>query len=73
MLQISMGWTDSHLHQFVCDGEYDGMIEGPFGEPLYVDVEDEHEYTLNQLLKSEKQWLRYDYDFRDELGAQSSP
>ena len=63
ILQIVMGWTDSHLHLFEIDGdrysmpdEYDWEITGDL---------DETKYRLNQLVDREGQEFRYEYDFGD--------
>jgi hypothetical protein len=66
VLQVAMGWTNSHLHQFIC------------GEHIYADpsaefdqyegdppVLDENKVTLGELLKDIGQGLFYEYDFGD--------
>jgi hypothetical protein len=61
IIQIVMGWTDSHLHQFEKNGVY-------FGEPSPDDdfvQEDERKVQLNELLAKPKDWIRYEYDFGD--------
>ncbi len=59
ILQIAMGWTDSHLHAFSVDGR-------SFGEPdPDLDMENERSWRLNQLLKQPKDKLVYEYDFGD--------
>ncbi len=63
VLQIAMGWTDSHLHQFVCNRICYGIRDDEFG--IDMDVEDENDYRLNQLLTSEKDTMIYEYDFGD--------
>ncbi|WP_295401597.1 plasmid pRiA4b ORF-3 family protein [uncultured Thiocystis sp.] len=62
VLQIVMGWEDSHLHQFVAGGNYYGTPDpdDPFSETL-----NESRYKLSQLLKKEKDSLIYEYDFGD--------
>lgn len=62
-IQTAMGWTGSHLHQFVADGVVYGTADDglDFGEPL-----DESRYKLSQLLRQEKDWLIYEYDFGDD-------
>ncbi|MFH1313742.1 MAG: plasmid pRiA4b ORF-3 family protein, partial [Candidatus Eisenbacteria bacterium] len=63
VLQVSLGWTDSHLHKFVAGGR-DYGVPNPdfdFGDSMY----DEHGVPLCQLLEKEKDWVRYDYDFGD--------
>jgi len=60
-LQIAMGWTDSHLHQFV----HGSMCYGEPDPDLQESGQDERKFRLDQLLKKEKDWLRYEYDFGD--------
>lgn len=63
VLQVAMGWTDSHLHQFIADGVFYGIPdeEMDFG----MEVKNENKFKLSQLLKSEKDSLIYEYDFGD--------
>ena len=63
VLQISMGWMDSHLHQFISDG----ILYGMSGEELDfgMEIENENKFKLSQLLKKEKDSLLYEYDFGD--------
>lgn len=61
IIQIAMGWTDSHLHQFIVGGVY-------YGEPdpeWDMDVEDEGKIQLNQVASGEKVKFFYEYDFGD--------
>ena len=61
-IQISMGWTDSHLHQFITkDREFYGVKEDDFD----LEVVDESKFRLSHLLKTEKDGLIYEYDFGD--------
>ena len=60
-LQIVMGWTDSHLHEFVCGRDRYGVPDEDFPS----DVRDEADYRLHQLLKQEKDRMLYAYDFGD--------
>ncbi|MEE9337037.1 MAG: plasmid pRiA4b ORF-3 family protein [Methylococcaceae bacterium] len=62
-LQISMGWTNSHLHQFIADGVFYDIKDDDFG--MDMEIEDENKYQLHQLLKSEKEEIKYEYDFGD--------
>ncbi|MGA7978746.1 MAG: plasmid pRiA4b ORF-3 family protein [Chromatiaceae bacterium] len=61
-IQIVMGWTNAHLHQFIADGEYFGVPDPDFG---LDEVLDEKKYKLNQLLMDEKDSISYEYDFGD--------
>jgi hypothetical protein len=55
VLQIVIGWTNSHLHQFEKDGKRFGVPE-----------DDEGKFTLDQLLKRDGDSLVYIYDFGDD-------
>ncbi len=59
--QIAMGWTDSHLHQFL-------VGEICYGEPHpddEIEMNDERRFTLNQIAPREKSKFVYEYDFGD--------
>ena len=61
ILQVAMGWTDSHLHQFIV-----GQIR--FGEPhpdYGLDMQDERRVKLNQIVPGDGFKFRYEYDFGD--------
>lgn len=62
VIQIAMGWTDSHLHQFVADGVFYGRPDPDYD---FDEVMDEDRYKLSQLLKREKDTIIYEYDFGD--------
>jgi hypothetical protein len=61
-IQIAMGWTDSHLHQFVVGGECYGVPDPDFGD---IDTLDERPVKLGQIMTSEKDSILYEYDFGD--------
>ncbi len=61
VVQIVMGWTDSHLHEFAKGGERYGVPD----EDSPPDMHDESEFRIDQVLKQEKDKLRYTYDFGD--------
>jgi hypothetical protein len=61
IIQFSMGWTNSHLHQFIVGGQY-------FSEPSPFDFEpvvDERKFKLCQVAPVEKFKFIYEYDFGD--------
>jgi hypothetical protein len=64
ILQVVMGWTDSHLHQFIVGDTY-------FGEPhpdyrdMGMDMRDEKRIKVHQIVRGEKFRFRYEYDFGD--------
>ena len=62
VIQIVMGWTNSHLHQFIAQGQCYGAPDPDFD---FSEVLDEQEYRLSQLLKNEKDSMVYEYDFGD--------
>lgn len=61
VIQIAMGWTDSHLHQFVVDGDHFGIPSSEDYEP----VKDERRVTLEKIAPSLKSKFIYEYDFGD--------
>jgi len=60
-LQVVMGWTNSHLHEFAKDGDRYGIPDEDFPS----DVRDEVDFRLDQVVKKEKDKLNYVYDFGD--------
>ena len=61
VIQVAMGWTDSHLHQFIANQVFYGIPDDDFE----LEMEDETKYKLSQLLKKEKDTITYEYDFGD--------
>lgn len=61
VLQIVMGWTDSHLHEFSREKERYGVPDADFPS----DIHNESKFRIDQLLKEEKDKLLYAYDFGD--------
>lgn len=61
IIQIAMGWTDSHLHQFIIAKEYYSIPDGEDWGPVL----DERQYRLSQIAPSEKSKFIYEYDFGD--------
>ncbi|NMO91910.1 plasmid pRiA4b ORF-3 family protein [Actinomycetospora sp. TBRC 11914] len=57
MLQVALGWTDSHLHEFVVGDVHHGVVD-----PDGPDVEDERRTRLSDL---PARWI-YAYDFGDD-------
>ena len=63
ILQIGMGWTNSHLHQFFIAGELYGE---PEEEDAYSeDLKNEKRYRLNQFVRRKGFKFIYQYDFGD--------
>lgn len=63
ILQIVMGWTNSHLHQFIIDNEYYGEPEEEDG--YSEDLKNEKRYRLNQFVRRKGLKFIYEYDFGD--------
>lgn len=61
IIQVAMGWYDSHLHQFIVGKKYYGV---PDPDDL-TEVSDERKVKLRELVSRSKQTLVYDYDFGD--------
>ena len=64
VIQIAMGWTDSHLHQFARGGNR-WSLPDPDGDSYSRDL-DEREFQLHELLTSVGESLLYVYDFGDD-------
>jgi hypothetical protein len=61
VIQIAMGWTDSHLHQFIIDDEYYSIPSPDDWEPVI----DERRYAVSRIARHEKSKFVYQYDFGD--------
>lgn len=61
VIQGAMGWSDSHLHQFIHRGTYYGAPDREFGLPTVS----ERRTRLTDLLERPKDRLAYEYDFGD--------
>lgn len=66
VLQDVMGWTNSHLHQFIIGGEYHGVpADDDFG--LDIEVLDEEDTLVSQVASGKaKPRFSYEYDFGDD-------
>jgi hypothetical protein len=61
VLQIAMGWTDSHLHQFEAGGAYFGVPD----PDEFHEVKDERRFKLYQIAPEQGSSFCYEYDFGD--------
>ncbi len=61
VLQVAMGWTDSHLHQYR-QGDRCFCMADP---ELELEGEDERKVRLDALLRQPGDQLVYEYDFGD--------
>ncbi len=65
IIQIAMGWTNSHLHQFIKNRTYYSMRMQD--DDLWDDGDnvDYKKMKISDLLKNEKEKILYEYDFGD--------
>src|SRR5262249_15835266 len=63
-IQLSMGWTNSHLHQFIIDEQYYSDPEFELDEDFGT-VHDETATILGKVIKEEGSRFVYEYDFGD--------
>ncbi len=63
ILQIVMGWTDSHLHQFIVGDVYYGVPDPEWG--WGVEIKNEQRVQLEQIVSGAKDKFIYEYDFGD--------
>jgi hypothetical protein len=62
LLQIVMGWQNSHLHQFIVDGTAYGESDPALGE---LELRDERKTRLGQVAPIVGSRFIYEYDFGD--------
>ncbi|NJL85023.1 MAG: plasmid pRiA4b ORF-3 family protein [Leptolyngbyaceae cyanobacterium SM1_1_3] len=63
VIQLSMGWTNSHLHSFSIQGVEYGVPMPDFG--FDDDIRDEQKVKLSKVISEEKFEFSYLYDFGD--------
>lgn len=63
IIQFAMGWTNSHLHQFIT-GKNDIYIGIP-SEDDWIELEDSRIIKLSEYLSRPKDKMVYEYDFGD--------
>jgi hypothetical protein len=61
VLQVVMGWQDSHMHQFVVGGRYYGRSDP--GD--HMEADDEDGVLLSHILTGKRPRIVYEYDFGD--------
>lgn len=67
IIQIAMGWTNSHLHQFIIDGEHYSIPSEEDWEPVI----DEREHRIAEIAPVEQSKFIYEYDFGDSWEHES--
>ena len=66
IVQVVMGWTDSHLHQFVTRDEKRYASPSPYGDPDWDEqVSDSQRVRVRDILPAKGAQLLYEYDFGD--------
>ncbi len=65
IIQITMGWTNSHLHQFIKDGTFYTvrMQDDDYWDEM--DNVDYEKMKVSDLLNKENEKIIYEYDFGD--------
>lgn len=63
VLQIIMGWHDSHLHEFIISKNSYGLIDPDDDNGNMVD---ESKFRINDLINKSGQKFQYIYDFGDD-------
>lgn len=65
VIQTTMGWTNSHLHQFIKNGTF--YTKRYPGDVLWDEMDnvDYLDMSISDLLKKEKEKITYEYDFGD--------
>ena len=61
VIQTIMGWSDTHLHQFISQERFYGVSS----EDLYGETIDYKKIKLKDILKYENEKIKYEYDFGD--------
>lgn len=64
VLQIAMGWTDSHLHHFIVGQTIYGRPDPEFAD-MGTEVLNEKRYTVADVAPAVKKKFVYEYDFGD--------
>ncbi len=64
VIQISMGWSNEHLHQFdINNDQYGPLTDEDWG---FESIKDETDFTLHDMALSEKNAFTYIYDLGDD-------
>lgn len=68
IIQVAMGWTDSHMHQFIIGSGFARTFYGPT-DPEFAErggeMLNERRYTVADLAPTVKRKFIYEYDFGD--------
>jgi hypothetical protein len=64
LIQIVMGWTNSHMHQFIAGRAYYGQPHPDYAD-MGAEMLNEKRYTVAHLAPAAKSKFIYEYDFGD--------
>jgi hypothetical protein len=64
IIQLVMGWTDSHLHQFAVGRTFYGRPDPEFAD-MGPEMLNERRFTVADLAPAAKKKFTYEYDFGD--------
>lgn len=67
VIQVVMGWTDSHLHEFIVRDQRYGEASDEWPDPDQAPA-DEQQFRIDQLVNQPGEQLGYLYDFGDHWG-----
>ena len=70
ILQVVMGWTNSHLYQFTVSGVSTTVYYGEPDPDYGADIKSAKRMKLNQVAPMEKDRFTYEYDFGDNWSHQ---
>ena len=62
IIQVAMGWSNSHLHQFIAGDTYYGEPDPDYDDDV---MESENGVAISQLVSGEGARFHYEYDFGD--------
>ena len=68
VIQIAMGWTDIHLHQFVAGSGFARTLYGvpdPDSEDMGSEILNEKRFAVADLAPAARRKFSYEYDFGD--------
>lgn len=66
VVQVVMGWTDSHMHQFITPDETRYSLPSPFDDPDWNEqISDARKARVADVLPAKGAQIVYEYDFGD--------
>jgi Plasmid pRiA4b ORF-3-like protein len=65
IIQVTMGWSNSHMHQFIVGDAYYGVPDSGMDFGMDMEVKSESKVKLDKVAAAEKSRFVYEYDFGD--------